>query len=106
MIHFGQQGINCAVTAFTAAPKHIKIIFLLEPSCWAKKLNNEDMYTPPTKSELREQRFIPVFIYVSLYGGAQLSIRTSLLLPFTVTLQTHECEPSEDYNKVRYDKYI
>jgi len=65
----------------------------------AKKPNNEGVYTSPSKSEFREQRFIPVFIYVTLYGGAQLSIRTSLLLPFIVTLQTQECDPSEDCNK-------
>jgi len=39
-------------------------------------------------------------IYMTLYGGAQLSIRTSLLLPFTVMLQPHMWDPSEDSNKI------
>ena len=48
---------------------------------------------------LREHSFMLVFIYVTLYGGAQLSISTSLLLPFTVMLQPHMQDPSEDSNK-------
>jgi hypothetical protein len=40
-----------------------------------------------------------VLIYVSLYGGAQLSIRTCLLLPFTVMHQPHMWDPSEYSHK-------
>ena len=53
MIQFGQQGINCALPAFTTAPKQIKTLFSFEPSSWAKKPSNEGVNTPPSKPEFK-----------------------------------------------------
>jgi len=90
MMQFGQQRINCALTAFTAAPKQIKLY-----SHWNRPPGQRNQKIKACKllrlnHSLREQRFIPVFIYLTLYDGAQLSINTSLLILFTVMLQPYK----------------